>query len=301
MSKVVLIAGGTGLIGSEITKALISHGFVVRILSRSKSKNSFQWKPDINDPFIEEGAFNDVYAVINTTGTSIIGGRWSKARKKILRSSRVETVQILSDHIIQNRIQIEHYIQISAVGYYGNRGSEILTERSAAGNTYMSQLTEEWEQSTSPLSTVTNVHILRCGLYLSENGGFYPLVSRLSQWYLASSFGKGNQMVSYSHKDEFNDLVLDILNNKCKGGVYNAVGAQTASLNEMISTIAQHVGRGRYLPNVPAFLLKLVLGEMSDTLLHSTNVISAREEVKRNHRFSDLRQALNGLGPSQLK
>ena len=291
----ILISGGTGLIGSELKVFLAASGFQVNLLSRSQtdvSKRIFNWNLDSN--YIDPKAFEDVFAVINLAGSSIIGGRWTKSKKVDLIESRIKSTQLLVDAVNHSH-KITHFIQASAMGFYGDSGNQVLTESSAPGKDFMAKLCVNWEEEAKRLNPKTKLSILRIGLYLSKKGGVYKTIASLARFYLASSFGSGSQYVNYTHKDEFNQLVLGLLNNDLTNGTYNAVGKEACTLSELTKAIAKYENRAVILPNIPTFLLKLALGEASAALLNSYRITSPVLVKKKIHQYKDINEAVANL------
>ena len=293
--KCVLIAGGSGLIGTEISNYLISKGYCIKILSRKptdKTMGIYHW--DITTKTIDLTAFVDTAYVINLTGSSIIGGRWTTKRKKELRDSRILSTQFLVDTINQNEFPIEHFIQGSAMGYYGDSGDSILTEESLAGRDFMAQLCVDWEKASDHLNQGKK-STLRIALYLSKAGGAYATLSKLARYYLLSAFGNGKMWAAYTHQDEFAQLVEGIFTNTVNAGVYNIVGSEPFQMNDFVSKIAQNEGAVAFLPNVPSFMLKIILGEASATLLNSYRVTSPKLKRLKMHKYINIRKALKAL------
>ena len=293
--KDVLIAGGSGLIGTEVSNYLKTKGYGIKILSRkptNKTKGIYNW--NIAAKTIDLAAFVDTAYVINLTGSSIIGGRWTTKRKKELRDSRILSTKFLVDSINENEVPIQHFIQGSAMGYYGDSGDSILTEESPSGIDFMAQLCVDWEKASDHLKQ-GNKSTLRIALYLSKAGGVYATLSKLARYYVASAFGNGKMWGAYTHQDEFARLIEGIFSNTTPAGVYNPVGKEPFQMNTFVSKIAQNEGAIAFLPNVPGFVLKLVLGEASATLLNSYRVTSPKLKSLSMHKYENLKEALKVL------
>ena len=291
----ILIAGGTGLIGSELRTFLTNAGYNVHILTRKPTnvkRNLYHWNLEKQE--IDSLAWKGVFAIINLAGSSIIGSRWTAKKKKELTDSRLLATKALVDNINNQDLNITHFIQASAMGFYGDSGETILTEESPVGTDFMATLCDAWENEAKKLSKLTP-SILRIGLYLSKQGGVYKTIAQLAKFYLASAFGNGKQYVNYSHKDEFNLLVLELLNGGLTPETYNAVGKTPCTLSELTKAIAKNESRAVILPNIPAFLLKLVLGEASATLLNSYKVTSPKLAKASVHQFKGINEAIAHL------
>lgn len=280
-SRNVLIAGGSGLIGSELSQYLVANGYKVRILSRSSNRSSSKegisyvhWKP--TERFIDPKGLENLFAVINLSGKNIIKDRWTDKVKQELRNSRIASTGFLVQALMEAGSRPEHFIQASAMGYFGHREDELLTESSNAGEGFMAELCKDWENAAQPIESISRLSVLRIALYLHPKGGFYKILKSLSPLYLAVAFGSGNQYVNITSYHLFNRLVCSILDADIAPGLYHAVGDKALTLNHLIAEIAS-VNRGKkILPNIPAFLLRWVLGESSTTLLNSTRIESEK-------------------------
>ena len=292
----ILISGGTGLIGSEVAAHLTQLGYTIKVLTRRPTdiaQNQYNW--NLTKGEIDPKAWEGTEYVINLAGSSIIGGRWTNKRKKELISSRVDATNLLVKTIQQNNIPIQHFIQASAMGYYGDSGDQELTEDSPAGNDFMAKLCVDWENAAKPIGQNAKLSILRIGLYLSKKGGVYTTLGKVAKFYIASAFGNGKMYANYTHKEEFAKLVEQLFANKMNPGVYNIVGENPFQMNDFIADIAQNVGAKAWLPNIPAFLLKLALGEMSATLLNSYRVTSPKLKAAKFHIYKTTKEALKEI------
>lgn len=292
----ILISGGTGLIGSEVAAHLTGLGYSIKILTRrptDESKNYYNW--DIASGTIDPKAWEGTEYVINLVGSSIIGGRWTDKRKKELIKSRVDAANLLVDTINKENVAIKHFIQASAMGYYGDSGDTILTEDSPAGDDFMAKLCVDWEAAAKPIAKKTKLSTLRIGLYLSKKGGVYATLGKVAKFYLASAFGSGKMYANYTHKDEFAKLVEQLFDETLPHGTYNIVGKNAFQMNEFVDQIAKNENARAWLPNIPSFLLKLVLGDMSATLLNSYRVTSPKLEKENFHIYNTTGEALKAL------
>ena len=207
----------------------------------------------------------------------------------------MDATKLLVQTIQKEQIPIKHFIQASAMGYYGDSGETVLTEDTPAGTDFMATLCQDWEAAARPISEHCKLSSLRIGLYLSRQGGVYATLGKVARFYLASAFGNGKMYANYTHKDEFAKLVESLLNEKIINGTYNAVGKTAFQMNDFVRDIAQNEGAKSWLPNIPAFILKLALGEMSATLLNSYRVTSPKLEKLDFHIYQDTKAALANL------
>lgn len=294
--ETVLIAGGSGLIGNELTHFLTNAGYSVKILTRKptdKKANLFQWNVAKN--YIDPEALTDVTAIINLAGSPIIGSRWTVSEKIKLRNSRILTSRFLVNQIIKTENNVKTFIQASAMGYFGDSGDKTLKDDSPAGKDFMATLCSDWEKEVGVLPKTIETSILRIGLYLSKAGGVYHTIAKLAKYYLASSFGSGKQYINYTHKHEFNHWVLELLNQNIPAGTYNAVGRHPLTMNEFVRAIAKNENRRVVLPNVPSFVLRLALGEAADALLNSYRITSPKLAELNLYHYNSAEEALNDL------
>lgn len=296
MSKTILIAGGTGLIGSDLTTYFTDLGYTVKLLSRKPTdtlKHRYNW--NIEEATIDEKALENVTTVINLAGANILGGKWTESRKKLLRDSRIRSSRLLVNKINEGNHQVKHFIQASAVGYFGDDGNVEKFEDSPAGDDFMAELCKDWEAQAHRIKEPVKSSVLRIGLYLSKAGGVYGTISKISKFYVASAFGNGKQLNNYTHKEEFCNLVHHIIEDKIEAGTYNAVGAEPFTFNRMVKAIANSVNAKVFLPNIPRFLVSLVLGEASAVLLSSYNVKSSKMGKLGLHKYKNIEDALTNL------
>jgi len=292
----ILIAGGSGLIGSELTTYLKAQGYQVHILTRGATNESkFLYNWDIAKDYIDPKAFDGITTVINLAGSLIIGGRWTTKRKKDLTSSRVDSSQLLTHYLNSHSTKVTQYIQGSAMGYYGDCKDTVITEATPAGDDFMAHLCVAWEKPSLELNPSIERSVIRIGLYLSRNGGVYKSLGLLAKFYAASAFGDGKMWANYTHRDELNEFILALIKKEIPADVYNVVGENAFMMDDFISGIAKNENRSVILPHIPAFLLKWILGEASATLLNSYRVTSPKMAQLKLHKYHNLKDALNAL------
>ena len=292
----ILIAGGSGLIGSELTTYLKAQGYQVHILTRgatNEAKFLYHW--DIAKDYIDPKAFDGITTVINLAGSLIIGGRWTTKRKKDLTSSRVDSSQLLTHYLNSHSTQVTQYIQGSAMGYYGDCKDTVITEATPAGDDFMAHLCVAWEKPSLELNPSIERSVIRIGLYLSRNGGVYKSLGLLAKFYAASAFGDGKMWANYTHRDELNEFILALIKKEIPADVYNVVGENAFMMDDFILAIAKNENRSVLLPHITAFLLKWVLGEASATLLNSYRITSPKMAQLKLHKYHNLKDALNAL------
>lgn len=298
MKETILIAGGTGLVGSRLLEMIDYTKYSVNILSRKKKKdteniNYFTW--DFEKMEIEDGAVQADY-IINFTGAGIADARWTNARKKLLISSRVDSAKLIKQGLENTEHRPKAYISASAVGYYGDRGSEKLTEDSPAGEGFMADCCKIWEDSALELKhLVDRLIINRIGIVLSTKGGALPKILMTKAVGVYNYFGSGSQYYSWIHIDDLCRMFLKNISENTMTGIYNAVAPKPLTNKDFTIKIKEALGGIAALP-APKFGLRLLLGEMADVVLNSNRVYPNRLE-ENNFHFdnSDLGLAVKDL------
>ncbi len=276
-----LITGGSGLVGSEITKLLLENNDVVNWLTSSKKEiknvNSFNWNIYKNQ--LDENCFQDVDVIIHLAGSGIADKRWTVERKKELIESRIKSTQLLFDSLKLMQNKPKTIICASAIGIYKNQNDQLLNEESEIGNDFLADLTNKWEIVTNQFELIgIRVVKIRIGIVLSKNGGYLKSVAAPAKYGFAAALGNGKMITSWIHISDLANLFLFASKNKKMQGVYNAVAPNPVTNFEMTKQIAKALNRPFFLPNIPVFILKFVFGEMSSVILMSQNVSSKKTE-----------------------
>lgn len=288
--KNILITGGSGLVGTRLTELLISHGYQVAHLSRSSksSRNqliqTFQW--DIENGYIDPLAFEFADAIVHLAGAGVAEKRWTEERKKEILDSRVLSTRLLYDCLKTQNHHVEAFISASAIGIYGSdTGEALMTEESKIGNSFLSNVVAEWESEVQHITTLNiRTCLLRIGIVLSEKGGALVEMAKPIKMYAGSSLGSGKQIVSWIHIDDLCAMFIFALKNTEISGVFNAVAPQPVSNNALTKSIAQKLNKPLFLPNVPAFAMYLILGEMAEVVLGG-NKVSSQKIVNEGFEF----------------
>ena len=301
--KTILIGGGTGLVGRRLKEILNLKGYTVYVLSRSKKDDPkiLFWDP--NKQIIElEGVQPDI--VINLTGAGIVDKRWSDERKEIIIKSRVESTRLFQVLIENKQISPKHYISASAIGIYGNRGDEMLSETSNKGDTheFLVKCCALWEEAVLMLeSKVDQLAILRIGVVLSTLGGALPQMTRPVKMGVAGYFGSGNQYLSWIHIDDLCNMILFLIETNAKSGVFNAVSPSPCSLKDFTKTLRSTYRKWAIVMPIPAIAIKLAMGEMSKVILNSNRVLpNAFKDLGYQFGFSELARAIHDLEKRQI-
>ncbi|MCK8141179.1 TIGR01777 family oxidoreductase [Flavobacterium sp. I-SCBP12n] len=298
MKKNVLISGGSGFIGTHLTALLLSKGYTVSILSRSEKQNKadvFYYKWDVATQFIEEEAVLKADYIIHLAGENIGEKRWTAKRKAAIIDSREKSSQLLYMVLKKHYKKLDAFISASAVGIYGAvNGEEICTENDAPANDFLGYVCQKWEDS---IDFIENLNIrtvkIRTGLVLGKNEGFLKKLIPLFKYRLGSAIGSGKQYMPWIHVEDLCTIYLQAIQNAEMSGPYNAAVTDNTNNTIFSKTLARIFGYSIWLPNVPAIVLKMVLGEMSIIVLTGRRVSSEKIlQTGFNFKFKNLEQAL---------
>ena len=298
MKKNVLISGGSGFIGSHLASLLVSKGYSVSILSRTEKQNRHgisYYKWDVAKMTIDENAVLKADFIIHLAGENIAEKRWTAKRKAEIIDSREQSTQLLYSVLKKNNKKLEAFISASAIGIYGAvNGQEICTEQMAPANDFLGYTCQKWEES---LDFIENLHIrtvkIRTGLVLGKNEGFLSKLVLLFKNRLGSAIGSGEQYMPWIHIDDLCGIYLQAILNPTMEGAYNAAILDDTTNAIFSKALARIYGYSIWLPNVPAFILKLVMGEMAVIVLTGRRVSSDKiEQVGFQFKFKNLEVAL---------
>jgi uncharacterized protein (TIGR01777 family) len=300
----VLIAGATGLIGTALARALAGAGVAVTALVRSPAKATallpsgvsiFPWDATGAPP--PAAAFEGVGAVVNLAGEPIADGRWSEARKKQLRDSRIVGTRALVSELRGLAQKPRVLVAASAVGYYGDRGEEILTESSAPGAGFLAALARDWESEAMRAADFgTRVVVLRQGAVLSAAGGMLRKILPLFRLGGGGRIGPGTQWFPWIHVEDDIALIRYAIDQDRVSGALNAVAPEPVTNRELTSTLGETLSRPTALA-APAFALRLALGPMADEVLLASQRVMPARTLEQGFQFRHplLRSALKNL------
>jgi len=297
MNKAVLIAGATGMVGKELQQFLLSQNYVVKILTRNKKlanqTSIFHW--DIEQKIIDTKAFENVSVIINLCGANVASKRWTKDFKKEIIKSRVDPAHFLLATVKKNNFKISQYISASAIGYYAN-SEEKFDETAPKGNAFLSDVCELWENAAMSFKNELQIPTtcIRIGVVLGKNGGFIQQTKTLFKLGLGSGFGNMKQYMSVIHIKDLCKTFLHIIEKENQAAeIYNAVMPKAYSNKEVTKALAKAVKASQFLPAVPAFILKIILGEFSYELLVSHQIVPKKLLTENfEYQFSTLENAL---------
>jgi uncharacterized protein (TIGR01777 family) len=300
----VLIAGANGLIGTELARALGRDGVAVGALVRDTVRAAARlpagvtlhpWDAVAGPP--PAAAFEGVDVVVNLVGESIADRRWSDARKKKLRDSRLVATRALVNELRALPAKPRLFVAASAVGFYGDRGDDILTEASPGGSGFLADLARDWEAESQRAGELgMRVAILRNGAVLSRQGGFLGKILPLFRLGMGGRIGGGNQWFPWIHVEDVAGLIQHVIKEERAAGLLNAVAPEPVTNRELTAALGEALSRPTLLA-APAFALRMALGGMADELLlGSQRVMPARTlECGFSFRHPLLRGALKNL------
>ena len=282
MNKTILITGGSGLIGKILTSMLLQKGYLIHHLSRNPELHAnpkikiFKW--DVGKNEIDENCIDGVETIIHLAGEGIAEKRWTASRKEQIIKSRTDSIEMIYNLLSRKQgHQVKNIIASSAIGFYGDRRNETLTEESKAGSGFLTESCIVWEKAVDKGNSPDfRIVKLRTGVVLSAAGGALPEMAALIKKGFGSPLGSGEQWISWIHIHDAAKMYIFALENEKLTGTYNMVSPNPVTNKVFTETLASVFGKKIWLPNVPAIGLKLLMGEMSALVLDSAKVSSTK-------------------------
>ncbi|HEX8889468.1 MAG TPA: TIGR01777 family oxidoreductase [Pyrinomonadaceae bacterium] len=291
----ILVTGSTGLIGSALIPALESKGHQIVRLVRSAPQNKeteIFWDPEKGTLNADE--LEGIDAAVHLAGENLADGRWTEEKKRRIRESRVKGTRLLSEALAKLKRKPQVLVSASAVGFYGNRGDEILTEQSASGADFVAEVCREWELATQPAALVgVRVVNLRFGVIFASEGGALKKMLFPFKMGVGGKLGSGQQYMSWITIDDAVGVIEFALENEKLRGPVNAVAPDVLTNKEFTKDLGSALSRPTIFP-IPAFMVRLAFGEMADeTLLTSQRVEPLRlKEEGYVFKYPELKSAL---------
>jgi uncharacterized protein (TIGR01777 family) len=292
----IVIAGGTGFLGAALIRALRAAGHRVLVLTRRPRHDDHRaWNPGDPSDRSWMTVVDGADAVINLAGESIATRRWTATRKRALRDSRVTATTALVEAIDAARRRPPMLLSASAIGVYGDRGDEPLTEDSAPGSDFLAGLCLEWERLARTASPASRVVLLRTGLVLHRSGGVLPPLALPFRLFVGGPVGSGRQFMSWIHLDDWVGLVTWALATNVLGPLNLTAPAPVTNV-DFGRALGRALRRPSFMP-APAFALRLALGEMADALiLGGQRVLPARAQAMGyRFQYTALEDALSAI------
>lgn len=304
----VLIFGGAGFVGRNLTEELLTNGYQVCVVTRNSQKtaNNLRNKVQViewnnNNPLPSTNELKGIDVVINLAGESIGKRRWSNSVKQEILDSRIRTTRAIVTAINNHTIQPKVLISASAVGYYGPRQDDEITEFEEAGQDFLAQVCRNWENEAYRVqSDLVRVVTLRIGVVLGNEGALNRMVMPF-KFYIGGPLGTGNQWLSWIHIQDLTSIIRFVIEHQELTGPINV----TAPVSVRMSTFCKVLGEVLHSPSwlpVPEFLLKVALGQMAEMLLYGQRVVPKKViDAGFEFRFPELRYALvNAVGAGNL-
>lgn len=302
----ILITGGTGMVGRALTQVLIAKGHQVGILTRNASSSNnpnikyYQW--DIPNGTIDPEAIAQADHIIHLAGAGVADKRWNKARKKEILDSRVQSGELLVQALSSIPNQVKSLVSASGIGWYGPDTTKSLEkgfmEDAPADTAFLGETCRLWEKAIAPVAAMgKKLVILRLGIVLSNDGGAMIEFKKPVKFGIATVLGSGKQIISWIHIKDLCQLLVQAMEEPQFEGIYNAVAPETVTNQNFMLTLAKKMKGSFFLVfHVPAFLLKLMLGEMSIEILKSAKVNSFKlQSAGFKHAYPTVDQALEDL------
>ncbi len=290
----VLITGASGLIGMALQEVFKEKGYEMLLASRKEPKDATHIQWDMETGFADAEKLEGIDAVVHLAGENVSGLRWTEDKKKAIRDSRVLGTRNIVDAISKLKKKPSVFISSSAIGFYGERGDEEVTESSAAGDTFLAVVCKEWEaESRRAEDAGIRTVLLRTGIVLSKDGGALGTMLLPFKLGVGGVVGSGKQWMSWISLDDHIAVINFAIENENLRGAVNSVSPNPVTNHDFTKTLGEVLYRPTFLP-LPEFAVSMVFGEMGDALLlASTKVLPKRlEEVGFEFKYADLKAAL---------
>ncbi|MEQ8625094.1 MAG: TIGR01777 family oxidoreductase [Vicingaceae bacterium] len=298
MNKRVLISGGSGLVGSRLTELLQAKGYEVAHLSRSASDGKVKTIPwDVENMQLDAAEIEGYDSIIHLAGAGIVDEPWTEKRKQIIQESRIKTAELLKQAIEQNTKKPEVVVSASAVGYYGFVTTDhIFTEQEEPGNDFLADTCVQWERSVESIAKLgIPTSKIRIGIVLSKDGGALKEMANPVKFNVGAPLGSGKQYMPWIHIDDLCRIFIYALENKLEGA-FNAGAPNQVDNKTFTNTLASVLKKPLWLPNVPAFVMKLILGKRSLLVLEGSRVSCKKIQDRGfEFKFKDLKEALKKI------
>lgn len=280
--KNVLITGGSGLVGRELTFMLLEKGFRVAWLSREQDLSGkvpkFFWNYTKNE--IDGEALKQADIIVHLAGENLAKGRWTPIKKEKIINSRVKTTQLLLDTLKKLNKKPESFISASAIGIYGNQTSEtIFTENDIpTADDFLANVCREWEEASQRLADELNCRlvIFRTSMILSPHSKAFKKMYMPAKLGVGAPLGKGNQYLSWIHIQDLCNLYINAIQDEAQTGIYNAVAPEWITNREFMKTFSRIIHKKTLLPHIPSGLIRLVMGEAADMVLDGSRISSGK-------------------------
>ncbi len=290
----ILITGASGLVGTALQKSFAEKGYEMLLATRGepKTENQLQWS--VEEGFADAEKLEGIDAVVHLAGESVNGLRWTNEKKKAIRDSRVHGTRNVVEAISKLKHKPKVFVAASAIGFYGERGDEELTESSNVGSGFLAEVSREWEaESRRAEDAGIRTVLLRTGIVLSKDGGALGTMLLPFKLGVGGVIGSGKQWMSWISLDDHIAVINYVIENDAIRGAVNAVSPHPVTNEEFTKAMGDVLYRPTFIP-LPEFAVSMLLGEMGDALLlASTKVLPKRlEDAGFEFNYPDLKVAL---------
>ena len=295
----ILLTGGTGFLGKHLITHFQEDGNALSVLSRSplntKNVKSFYWNPA--EAKIDEQALQESECIIHLAGASLAEGRWTGERKREIIDSRVKSGELLFEQLKRNKYSVRTFISASGVGIYGNTGNEWRDESAVPSNDFIGEVCKKWEEVANKIASLgIRVVILRIGIVLAIDGGALPVLAKPVNFFAGAALGSGHQYMSWIHIHDLCRIFLQASKDDFMQGVYNAVAPKPKTNAEFTKALALVLRKPLFLPHVPAFALRFLLGEKASIVLDGQRASSKKiMSTGFQFQFAQLNEALKNI------
>ncbi len=291
----ILITGAKGLVGSALQKAFGEMGHEMLLASRNKPKDEMYVQWSVEEGFSDPTRLEGLDAVVHLAGESVNGLRWTDEKKNAIRDSRVLGTRNVVDAISRLKDKPKVFVAASAIGFYGERGEEEVTESSAAGDTFLADVSKQWEgESRRAEDAGIRTVLLRTGIVLSKDGGALGTMLLPFKMGVGGVIGSGKQWMSWISVDDHVNAINFVIENENIRGAVNSVSPHPVTNAEFTKTMGEVLYRPTFIP-LPGFAVSMLMGEMGDELLlTSTKVLPKRlEDAGFEFKYPELKAALD--------
>ncbi len=303
-SKNILITGASGSIGTRLTQVLLEQGHQVAHLSRNHQRSKariYLW--DINKKQIDPHAFEGIDTIIHLAGAGIADKPWTDERKWEILKSRTQSTKLLFEELQKHKHSVTTFISASAIGYYGFEDNEKLyKENDESGTDFLANVVRQWEAEIDRIAEL-NIRVvkIRIGIVLDANHGALKELIKPIKYFAGAPLGTGDQYVSWIHLDDLIAIFIRAVQDETMQGAYNGVAPNPVTNRELTKAIATQFRKPLFLPAVPEFILKVMLGEMANLVLQGNKVSSEKiEQTGLKFQYEKIEKALANLLPGKI-
>lgn len=297
---IILVFGGTGLIGQEFCAHAMMNNHQPIVVSRNPQKHNIPYKiigyPDASKPPIQR-LLSGEFAAVNLTGANIAAKRWSDSQKKILKESRIDILDRIELFLQQAPQEPDVLLQSSAIGFYGNTGDKEVDESAPAGKNFLAELSKKWEERFNKVALEdTRKIVMRTGVVLTNKGGLLPRIIKPFKFFAGGPVGSGKQYISWIHIQDQVRAMMHLIEDKYTYGKYNLTAPEPVTMKTFAKTLGKTIKRPAFL-RVPSFVIRKLYGQMGqETILEGARVYPKRlADYEFEFIFTDLSLALKNL------